>query len=80
MRHIGVIALLLVVTMVIDSETTFAWLVPNSLRKREMIEADVADIARKNSHEFDIEVPASEEYEQWIDRNNSNNLRKEKLW
>ena len=58
----------------IDQEVAFAWWVPHTLRKREVILSAVKSRLRKTMHKFGIEIPNSVEDAERIDRKNNNNF------
>ena len=58
----------------IDDEPAFAWWVPFTLRKRDVILSSVMTRVRKKSHKYGIEVPNSWDDAIRIDKQNGNTL------
>ena len=58
----------------IDREPAFAWWVPYTLRKRDVILSAVKKRIRKTTHKYGIEIPTSVEHAFEIDRRNDNTL------
>jgi len=56
----------------IDREPAFAWWVPYTLRKRDVILSAIKSRIRKTTHKYGIEVPTSVEHAHDIDRRNGN--------
>ena len=56
----------------IDREPAFAWWVPYTLRKRDVILSAVKKRIRKTTHKYGIEVPTSIEHAYEIDKRNGN--------
>ena len=56
----------------ISDEAAFAWWVPYTLRKRDIILSAVKSRIRKTTHKYGIEIPTSVEDAERIDRNNGN--------
>jgi hypothetical protein len=56
----------------IDREPAFAWWVPYTLRKRDIILSAVKHRIRKNTHKYGIEIPKDVEDAYRIDRKNGN--------
>ena len=56
----------------IQDEPAFAWWVPYTLRKRDMIIATVNSRVRKTTHKYGIEIPTSVKHAEEIDRINKN--------
>ena len=54
----------------ISDEPAFAWWVPHTLRKRDIIVAAVTTRVRKSSHKYGIEIPRDIEHAKELDRNN----------
>ena len=63
----------------IDSEPAFAWWVPYTLRKRDVILAAVKSRIRKTTHKFGIEIPQSVEHAKQLDQQNGNTLWQDAL-
>ena len=63
----------------IDSEPAFAWWVPYTLRKRDVILSAVKSRIRKMTHKFGIEIPQSVEHAKQIDKQNGNTLWQDAL-
>jgi hypothetical protein len=61
----------------IADEPAFAWWVPYTLRKRDIILSKINARIRKTTHKYGIEIPPSVEHAYEIDRANSNTLAKE---
>ena len=58
----------------IQDEPAFAWWVPYTLQKRDVIVSAVSSRVRKCSHKYGIEIPTSITHAKWIDRKNGNNF------
>ena len=59
----------------IDDEAAFAWWVPYTLRKRDVIISSIRKRLRKTTHKYGIEIPRDLEHAQEIDtRENNGNL------
>lgn len=58
----------------IDTEPAFAWWVPYTLRKRDVIVAAVNVRTRKTTHKYGIEVPTSVKHAYALDKVNGNDL------
>jgi hypothetical protein len=58
----------------IDHEAAFAWWVPYTLRKRDVILASVKRRIRKTTHKYGIEIPSSVEHAYEIDKQQGNTL------
>ena len=58
----------------IDQEPAFAWWVPYTLRKREIILSAIKSRVRKTTHKFGIEIPTSVEDAERIDAANYNSF------
>ena len=58
----------------IADEPAFAWWVPYTLRKRDVILSAVKQRVRKTTHKYGIEIPTSVEHAEEIDRKNGNHL------
>ena len=56
----------------IADEAAFAWWVPYTLRKRDIIIKAVKSRARKVSHKYGIDLPTSAEHARELDRRNKN--------
>ena len=56
----------------IDKEPAFAWWVPYTLRKRDVIVNAVKSRARKVTHKYGIELPTSVEHAKELDAKNKN--------
>ena len=63
----------------IDDEPAFAWWVPYTLRKRDVIIAKVKARIRKTTHKYGIELPTSVEHAYKIDRENGNTFWRDAL-
>ena len=63
----------------ISSEPAFAWWVPYTLRKREVILAAVKNRIRKTTHKYGIEIPRDVEYSHEIDSRNGNTMWRDAL-
>ena len=63
----------------IADEPAFAWWVPYTLRKRDVILAAVKKRVRKTTHKYGIEVPTSVEHAYEIDKRNGNTLWRDAL-
>ena len=58
----------------ISNEPAFAWWVPYTLRKREVILAAVKNQIRKTTHKYGIEIPRDVEHAHEIDLRNGNTM------
>ena len=58
----------------IDDEPAFAWWVPYTLRKRDVILSSVMSRVRKRSHKYGLEVPTSYEDAMRIDKENGDDF------
>jgi hypothetical protein len=58
----------------IDKEPAFAWWVPYTLRKRDVIIAAVKARARKTTHKYGLEIPQNVNHAHSIDKKNGNNF------
>ena len=58
----------------ISNELAFAWWVPYTLRKREIILAAVKNQIRKTTHKYGIEIPRDVEHAHKIDSRNGNTM------
>ena len=56
----------------IDDEPAFAWWVPYTIRKRDVIIAKVKARIRKTTHKYGIEIPRTEEEAHALDAKNGN--------
>ena len=56
----------------IDDEAAFAWWVPYTLRKRDVILSKIKARIRKTTHKYGIEIPTSVEHAKQIDIRNRN--------
>ena len=56
----------------IDSEPAFAWWVPCTLKKRDVIIGKVTARARRTSHKHGVEIPRSVEHAHESDKANGN--------
>ena len=63
----------------ISDEPSFAWWVPYTLRKREVILAVVKNRIRKTTHKYGIEIPRDVEHAHEIDLRNGNTLWRDAL-
>jgi hypothetical protein len=63
----------------IDHEAAFAWWVPYTLRKRDVILASVKRRIRKTSHKYGIEIPSSVDHAYQIDKQQGNTLWRDAL-
>ncbi|WP_288992974.1 polyprotein of Ty1/Copia retrotransposon [uncultured Marinobacter sp.] len=63
----------------IADEPAFAWWVPYTLRKRDIILSKMNARIRKTTHKYGIEIPTSVENAMVIDRSNNNTLWKDAL-
>ena len=63
----------------ISNEPAFAWWVPYTLRKREIILAAVKKRIRKTTHKYGIEVPRDIEHAHEIDSRNGNTMWRDAL-
>ena len=58
----------------ISNEAAFAWWVPYTLRKRDIIISSVETHIQKTTHKYGIEVPTNVAHVMEIDRRNNNSL------
>jgi hypothetical protein len=58
----------------IEKEPAFAWWVPYTLRKRDVIIAAVKARARKTTHKYGLEIPQNVNHAHAIDKKNGNNF------
>ena len=58
----------------IDDEPAFAWWVPYTLRKRDIILSAVKKRIRKTTHKYGVEIPTSVEHAHELDRRNGNTM------
>ena len=58
----------------VEKEPAFAWWVPYTLRKRDVIISAVKSRVRKATHKYGVEVPRSVKHAYVIDKRNGNNL------
>ena len=63
----------------ISNEPAFAWWVPYTLRKREIILAAVKNRIRKTTHKYGIEIPRDVEHAHKIDLRNGNTMWRDAL-
>ena len=63
----------------ISNEPAFAWWVPYTLRKREVILAVVKNRIRRTTHKYGIEIPRDVEHVHAIDARNGNTLWRDAL-
>lgn len=63
----------------IDGEPAFAWWVPYTLRKRDVIINAVKSRVRKTTHKFGIEIPTSVEHALELDAKNGNHFWQDAL-
>ena len=63
----------------IPSEPAFAWWVPYTLRKREVIHAAVKNQIRKTTHKYGFEIPRNVEHAHKIDLRNGNTMWRDAL-
>jgi hypothetical protein len=63
----------------IDDEAAFAWWVPYTLRKRDIILSKLKARIRKTTHKYGIELPTSITHSLAIDKRNGNSLWKDAL-
>ena len=63
----------------ISNEPAFAWWVPYTLRKREVILAAVKNRIRKTTHNYGIEIPRDVEHVHEIDSRNGNTMWRDAL-
>ena len=63
----------------IADEPAFAWWVPYTLRKRDVILCKIKARIRKTTHKYGIEIPNNVEHAMKIDMNNSNTLWRDAL-
>ena len=58
----------------ISDEPAFAWWVPYTMRKRDIILSAVKSRLRKTTHKYGIEIPTSQEHAYAIDDKNGNTM------
>jgi hypothetical protein len=58
----------------IDSEPAFAWWVPYTLRKRDVIISSVQTRARKTTNKYDVEIPQNIRHAYAIDKKHGNDV------
>ena len=63
----------------IDDEAAFAWWVPYTLRKRDIIISSVKHRLRKKTQKFGIEIPISLNHAYEIDKVNGNTFWKDAI-
>jgi hypothetical protein len=63
----------------IADKPAFAWWVPDTLRKRDIILSKIKTRIRRTTHKYGIEVPSSLEHSIQLDRENGNSLWKDGL-
>ena len=63
----------------ISNEPAFAWWVPYTLRKREVILAAVKNQIRKTTHKYGIKIPRDVEHAHEIDSRNGNTMWRDAL-
>ena len=63
----------------IDDEPAFAWWVPYTLRKRDVIISAIKSRIRKTTHKYGIEIPTSIEHAYKIDEQNGNRFWRDAL-
>ena len=63
----------------IDDEPAFAWWVPYTLRKRDIIISKIKARIRKTTHKYGIEIPRSVEHAKELDEKNNNSLWQEAI-
>jgi hypothetical protein len=63
----------------IADEPAFAWWVPYTLRKRDIILSKINARIRKTTHKYGIEIPTSVQKAMEIDRSNNNTFWKDAL-
>ena len=63
----------------ISNEPAFAWWVPYTLRKREVILAAVKNRIRRTEHNYGVEIPRDVEHAHKIDARNGNTLWRDAL-
>ena len=63
----------------ISNEPAFAWWVPYTLRKREIILAAVKNRIQKTTHKYGIEIPRDVEHAHEIDSRNGNTMWRDAL-
>eukprot|EP00980_Cylindrotheca_fusiformis_P023766 scaffold10951_cov72-Cylindrotheca_fusiformis.AAC.1 len=63
----------------IDKEPAFAWWVPYTLRKRDIILSKIKSRIRKTNRKYGIEIPVSVEHAMKLDRENGNTLWRDAL-
>jgi hypothetical protein len=59
----------------IADESAFAWWVPYTLRKRDIILSKINARIRKTTHKYGIEIPTSVDNAMEIDRSNNNTFK-----
>ena len=62
-----------------SNETAFSWWVPYTLRKREVILAEVKNQIRKTTHKYGIEIPRDVEHAQEIDSRKGSTMWRDAL-
>ena len=63
----------------IDNESTFAWWVPHTLRKRNAIISAMKTRLQKTTHKYSIEIPTSVDHAMEVDRKNGNTMWRDAL-
>ena len=63
----------------IDDQPAFAWWIPYTLRKRDVILSTIKARVRKTTHKYGIELPHDIEHAMELDRKNGNSLWREAL-
>ena len=63
----------------IDDETTFAWWVPHTLRKRNAIISAMKTRLQKTTHKYGIEIPTSVDHAMEVNRKNGNTMWRDAL-
>ena len=63
----------------IDNESTFAWWVPHTLKKRNAIISAMKMRLRKTTHKYGIEIPTSVDHAMEVDRKNGNTMWRDAL-
>ena len=63
----------------IDDEPAFAWWVPYTLRKRDVILSKIKARIRKTTHKYGIEIPTNVHHANDIDRKNGNHFWRDAL-
>jgi hypothetical protein len=63
----------------IDTEPAFAWWVPYTMRKRDVIISAVKNRIKQATHKYGVEIPRSVEHAHTIDRKNGNSLWKDAI-